>query len=162
MRTPLRWLLGSATVAIVGLAAIFIWGYLQPKPDGFAPTDPDQGAVIADDWTLYTVDATDRDQWVFFDFSQGRTVGTSVDASDWDLAFKRTDLIAGSDATDSGISDWYDYSFMTHTVHAKADSYLVRGSDSDFLIRFDSYYCEDEAAGCITFRYQAIPQTRAS
>jgi len=83
-----------------------------------------------------------------------------VDASDWDLAPKRTDLIAGSDATHSGISDWYDYSFMTHTVHAKADSYLVRGSD--FLIRFDSYYCEDEAASCITFRYQAIPETRAS
>jgi hypothetical protein len=26
------------------------------------------------------------------------------------------------------------------------------------MIQFDSYYCEDEESGCITFRYRLIPK----
>jgi len=32
------------------------------------------------------------------------------------------------------------------------------GEDFDALVQFDSYYCEDEEAGCITFRYRLIPK----
>jgi len=43
-------------------------------------------------------------------------------------------------------------------VSAKPNTYLLRtGDELDALVQFDSYYCEDEEAGCITFRYRLIP-----
>ena len=54
---------------------------------------------------------------------------------------------------------WYSYSFITHIVTAKPNTYLVRtGESRDALVQFDSYYCEDEESGCITFRYRLIPK----
>ncbi|MFV1961399.1 MAG: HmuY family protein [Acidimicrobiia bacterium] len=53
---------------------------------------------------------------------------------------------------------WYSYSFIKHIVSVKPNTYLVRtGGSSDALVQFDSYYCEDEEPGCITFRYRLIP-----
>lgn len=56
------------------------------------------------------------------------------------------------------VGRWYSYSFISHIVSAKPNTYLLRtGGDLDALVQFDSYYCEDEEAGCITFRYRLIP-----
>jgi hypothetical protein len=53
---------------------------------------------------------------------------------------------------------WYSYSFISHIVSIKPNTYLVRTGDKlNALVQFDSYYCEDEEAGCITFRYRLIP-----
>ncbi len=57
------------------------------------------------------------------------------------------------------IGRWYSYSFIAHIVSVKPNTYLVRtGDELDALVQFDSYYCEDEEAGCITFRYRLIPR----
>ena len=54
---------------------------------------------------------------------------------------------------------WYSYSFISHIVSVKPNTYLVRtGENRDALVQFDSYYCEDEESGCITFRYRLIPK----
>jgi hypothetical protein len=56
------------------------------------------------------------------------------------------------------VGRWYSYSFISHIVSAKPNTYLLRtGGDLDALVQFDSYYCADEEAGCITFRYRLIP-----
>ena len=193
------WILRGSALLVLGVVGVFLWGWFQPKPPGFAPTDPDEAASVTDEWTRYTVDATSRDEWVFFDFDQGRSVEAELSDSDWDIALKRTDLITNSGVTnptgpagaiDLGevdladatvpsvadfavdrlggddddelenpeISDWYDYSFITHTVHAEDSSYLVRtGESRDAIVYFDSYYCDNEDAGCITFRYRLVP-----
>ena len=190
-----------AVVLLAGVG-LFVWGYFQPKPAGFAPVDPDEPGVVTEAWTRYTIDARGRDEWVFFDFGQGRTVDTTFSGDDWDLAFKRTGLLTSSgvtnpdgsggainlgeipledaavppsatfvvdklggededEPTNPAISDWYTYSFLTHTVHAKDNTYLVRGGDnSDALVHFDSYYCEDEEPTCITFRYRLVQTDR--
>lgn len=194
----LTWLGRVLLVVIVAVIGIFVWGYFQPKPEGFDPTDPDEGAFTTEQWTRYTVDATSETDWVFFDFDRGRVLPATLTSPEWDLGFKRTDLVTNSGATnpdgiggavdlgeiplelavaptsvelvrdglggDDGdeldnpeISDWYNYTFTTHTIHAKANTYLVRASDSrDALVQFDSYYCDNEDPGCVTFRYRLI------
>jgi hypothetical protein len=198
------WVLRLVVGFLIVVVGVFVWGYFQPKPAGFAPTDPDAGAFVTDDWTRYTIDATSRDDWVFFDFGKGRSVEATLDSTNWDLAFKRTGLLTNSGLTNSTghggamnlgeiplenatapasgifvldqlggddgdevknpeISRWYDYSFITHTVHAKDNTYLVRsGDDRDALVQFDSYYCDNQDAGCITFRYRLVPSVAGS
>lgn len=204
VRRLARTLFRVGVVTLLAALGVFVWGFFQSKPDGFAPTDPDEGAFITEDWIRYTIDATSRDVWVFFNFGQGRSVDATFSTANWDLAFKRTDLLTNSGATNPAglggaidlgemaleaaapptsavfsldelggddddelanpsISRWYNYSFLTHTVHAKANTYLVRaGGSLDALVYFDSYYCEDEGAGCITFRYRLIPTVDSS
>jgi hypothetical protein len=72
------------------------------------------------------------------------------------------DQLGGDDDDDPenpAVGHWYSYSFITHIVSVKPNTYLVRtGGDRDALVQFDSYYCEDEESGCITFRYRLIPE----
>lgn len=200
MKSKLLKLVVAIGVVLVALVGVFVWGYFQPKPSGFAPTNPDEGAFITEQWTRYTIDAANREEWTFFNFGAGRAIDATLSANSWDLAFKRTDLLTNSGATNSSgfggvvdlgevpleeaivpntalflldevddeqelsnpaIGDWYNYSFITHTVRAKDNTYLLRtGSDRDVLLQFDSYYCENEDPGCITFRYRLIPATQ--
>lgn len=184
---------------VLAAVGVFLWGYFQPKPPGFAPTDPDAGALVTEDWVQYTVDATDRSEWVFFDFERGRVVEASFEDEDWDVAFRRTKLLTNSGVTnpagpggsvdlgevnlesvvlpaevrfavdelggDDGderenpaISGWYSYNFIRHVVLTKPNTYIVRtGGERDALLHFDSYYCDDERAGCVTMRYRLVP-----
>jgi hypothetical protein len=236
------WLIGLPTLLILGVVGLFLWGSYQPRPAGYAPSDPNTGVVVDDEvapvggevapvggevapvggevapvggevapvegevppvgeqWIRYTVDATSLVDWVLFDFTQGRTVDGGFTSPGWDVAFRRTKLLTNSGVTNpsgpggavdlgevpletarppasvvfavdrlGGDDDdepenpaagrWYSYSFITHIVSAKPNSYLVRtGESRDALVQFDSYYCEDEEAGCITFRYRLIPK----
>lgn len=71
------------------------------------------------------------------------------------------DVLGGDDEDEPenpAAGGWYTYSFISHIVSAKPNTYLVRtGEDMDALIQFDSYYCDDEESGCITFRYTLVP-----
>ena len=71
------------------------------------------------------------------------------------------DLLGGEDKDEPenpSAGRWYTYSFISHIISVKPNTYLVRtGGDMDALIQFDSYYCDDEESGCITFRYALIP-----
>ena len=71
------------------------------------------------------------------------------------------DHLGGEDADEpenAQISNWYSYSFISHIVSTKPNTYLVRtGEAFDALVFFDSYYCDDEESGCITFSYRLVP-----
>jgi hypothetical protein len=192
-------LIGLPAALILAVGGLFIWGQLQPRPLGFAPTNPDELAVVTEQWTRYTVDATSTADWVLFDFNEGRVVDGDFASTDWDVAFRRTKLLTNSGVTNpsgpggafdlgevplatatpptsaafavdqlGGDDDdepenpaagrWYSYSFISHIVSVKPNTYLLRtGESRDAMVQFDSYYCADEESGCITFRYQLIP-----
>jgi hypothetical protein len=78
-----------------------LWAALRPAPAGFAPT---RGQAVGDAGlspgvVQYTVDARSRKDWVYFSFRQGTAVSASRDSTDWDLAFRRTDLLTNSGDT---------------------------------------------------------------
>ena len=53
------------------------------------------------------------------------------------------------------IKAWYRYSMLTHLLHPKPNTYIVRTADGKYAkIRLVSYYCDGgEASGCFTFEY---------
>jgi hypothetical protein len=211
------WIIGLPAFLVVGVVGVFLWGSLQPKPQGYAPVDraqiveasPALAAVIEDaepvpiETIRYTLDATSMEEWVLFDFTEGRVVDSDFSLPGWDLAFRRTklltnsgvtnpsgpggaanvgeislddvilpmsvvfdvDILGGEDADEPenpAVGRWYSYSFITHIVTPKPNTYLVRtGEDLDALVQFDSYYCEDEESGCITLRYRLVPRSTA-
>lgn len=100
-------------IGVVGLVlgAWLLWGFLRPPPDGFAPTTG-QAAGAADSGPAvlqYTIDARNRTDWAYFDFSRGRAVSTSQDTLDWDLAFSRTHILTnGGETNPDGLGDAID------------------------------------------------------
>ncbi len=200
LRSRKMYLVGAPLLLVAGIAAVFIGGQLQPKPEGFVPTTA-EGAVFGDAGPVqYTIDARDRSEWVFFDFARGSVVESNFAAYDWQLAFRRTKLLTNSGVTNPAgpagvvnlgetaleeavpparldfavdelggddndtvqnpaIKKWYWYNFIRHVVIARPDVYLIRtGGDRDALVRFDSYYCDDESPGCVTFHYRLVPR----
>lgn len=191
--------------AVAVLAAVVVWGQFQPKPPGFAPTAAPVVAAEAESAAVQvTIDARDKQAWVFFDFDSGSVVDSDFTALDWDFAFRRTKLRTNGGATNApgpvavvdlgevdlalaapparpefavdallgedgdelrnpAIEKWYRYNFVRHVIVARADVYLVRtGGARDALVRFDSYYCEDESPGCVTFTYRLVPGASAA
>lgn len=218
------WLLGFPALLVLGVAGLFGWGSLQPRPEGYAvvesvtpaevsasadgvvaaEVEEEEPAPVEDEVLRHTLDATSTEDWVLFDFVAGQVVEGDLGSSDWDVAFRRTKLLTNSGVTnpagsggaiDLGEVDleevtapvsasfvvdslggedgdepgnvaaghWYTYSFISHIVSVKPNTYLVRtGGDRDALVQFDSYYCDDEESGCITFRYRLIPAVAGS
>jgi hypothetical protein len=69
-------------------------GYLPTAP---APSDVGERHVGPRD---YTIDATNHDRWVYFDFSRGSVVEVeSPHSLDWDIAFRRHRMITKGGAT---------------------------------------------------------------
>ncbi len=204
MRIPRkRYLLIIPLVALATASALVGWGQLQPKPRGYTPTVTAIAAAVPDRSTpvRFTVDARDKVDWVFFDFETG-VVASTFEATDWDLAFRRTKLRTNSGATNvagpggamnlgestleaavvppnvdfavdaldeddnlrnPSIPKWYRYNFLRHVILARPDVYLLRtGGEQYALVRFESYYCEDESPGCVTFSYQLVPAATES
>lgn len=81
--------------AIVLVAASLVVGTLRrPEPPAFAPTSP-RPLEVPDSLVgplLYTVDATDPEEWRFFDFSRGSVVEDPAPEA-WDLAFRRNEIV---------------------------------------------------------------------
>ncbi len=190
------WGLAVPAVIVLVLAGVFVWGELQPKPEGYAAG----AAATGDRWVRFTVDATSREEWVLFDFERGEVIAGDLTSPNWDLAFRRTKILTNSGVTNPAgvggafdlgevaldeatppataafevdrlggddedepdnpaIGGWYSYSFVRHVVSVKPNTYLVRtGGDLDALVQFDSYYCENEDPGCVTFRYRLVPK----
>jgi hypothetical protein len=117
-------------VAVVAMAVcVFVWGQLQPRPDGFAPTEAalpvtasvepevhsSDAAASAETslsdmhaeadvepatWLRFTVDARDRDRWVLVDLDRGVVIDeSSFSGADWDFAFRRTGFRTNSGVT---------------------------------------------------------------
>ena len=90
--------LGASVIAVLGVA--FVTTSLhQPEVAVFAPTPmapPEAGHVLVGP-TVYTVDATDADHWRRFSFRLGAVVDDATPV-DWDLAFRRFQIIANGGA----------------------------------------------------------------
>ena len=101
-RPPIRptsrraWIIPGVLLATVAfLAATFVVGSLRrPEPPSFTPGGPPPSEV-GDSLVgprVYTVDARDEQVWRWFDFSRGSVV-ESPGPRDWDLAFRRHDIL---------------------------------------------------------------------
>ena len=86
----------TAVAAMVAVAATLVTlSVRQPPVATYAPTPPaprDAGRALVGP-VLYTVDATSPDQWRYFSFRLG-SVLEHAGPKDWDLAFRRYQIIA--------------------------------------------------------------------
>lgn len=91
-----RWTPIVAVGALIGVSAVLVALTLrQPSVPTYAPTPPeasDAGRAIIGP-RVYTVDATDAEAWRYFSFRLGSVV-ESAGATDWDLAFRRYQILA--------------------------------------------------------------------
>ncbi len=89
--------LAAVLMVLVLLAgAWLLWIFIvRPPPTGFAPTTGEASNMVSQQTTAlqYTIDARSRENWVHFSFEKGVAISTSQDALDWDLAFRRNDLL---------------------------------------------------------------------
>jgi len=127
----------AAAIVLLGLVVggWLLWIQLRPSPPGFAPTSG-QALVVAGqppDIVQYTIDARSRREWVYFDFSSGTVVSTSRDSLDWDLAFKRTDILTnGGDTNPAGAGGAVDLGEIPLSEAVPpADGYLADATDDE-------------------------------
>ena len=93
---------------------------------------------------ILTIDATDRENWAYINFTEGETVGIADAASSlaWDLGFKRTEVIANGGVSGPGKTGALvakDISFED-VLEAPEDDYI---SDTDQIATFkrgDGWY----------------------
>ena len=91
-----------------------------------------------------TVDATDRENWAYFNLTKGETVDIADPATSmaWDLGFKRTEVIVNGGASgpgETGALALKDFSFED-VLEAPEDDYV---SDTDQIATFargDGWY----------------------
>jgi heme-binding HmuY-like protein len=142
-------------VAFVLLMASLVIGSLA-TPE-FPPYPPTAAAPLAVGDSLvgpatYTLDASTPDHWRRFAFSRNSV----VDSGGWDLAFRRTHVMAGEgvgildlgpapfdslndvpeagyvvtaaagDTSHPAVGKWYDYNYLTHLLRSKRHVYAVR------------------------------------
>ncbi len=93
------WFLGLPLVIVLALGGLFVWGELQPRPPGFAPTDPEAGAIITDQWAQFTVDVNTGSDYALFNLNEGRLVEGDFTTPGWDLAFRKTTILTNSGTT---------------------------------------------------------------
>jgi len=89
--------------------ALVVFSVRRPTVPTYAPTPPaprDAGRALVGP-RLYTVDATSPDQWRYFSFRQG-SVLENAGARDWDLAFRRYQVIANGGPRFSGAAGVVD------------------------------------------------------
>ncbi|MFV2006694.1 MAG: HmuY family protein [Longimicrobiales bacterium] len=82
------------TFVVIGVATAFVAASLRrPELDMFEPTPavPSEAGSAMIGPVVYTADATKED-WSYFDFSQGSTVD-DPEGANWDLAFRRHSII---------------------------------------------------------------------
>jgi hypothetical protein len=145
--------------AFLLLVASLVMGSLRtPELPPYAPTTP--APITVGDSLVgpvdYTLDASDGERWVRFDFEQNSVVDSTV--ASWDVAFHRNHVIAGPGATiadlgvvpfdsvreappaspayqanrrsgqesNPAVGKWYEYSFISHLLTSKRHVYAVR------------------------------------
>ncbi|MEE8370315.1 MAG: HmuY family protein, partial [Dehalococcoidia bacterium] len=115
-------------IAVLLIGGWMAWAALRPGPEGFPLSSGEAAGVPGEvtDALQYTIDARSRQEWAYFDFSSGTSVSTTQDTLDWDLAFRRNDLITNGGETNpvgaGGAVDLGDVSLEEAVV--PADGYL--------------------------------------
>ena len=144
----------------------------------FAPTAA--ASARSDGTFTMTLDASEDERWVGFDFGAGASATLEVS----DLFAKRHILVAPRGAVDLGdvplaaatvpadaewivdpakgggwgnvaLRHWYAYSYWTHLVKPRATTYAIRRATGGIAyVRIEGYYCAPDGAGCVTFAYR--------
>ncbi len=137
-------------VAVLLVAGWALWGLFGPGPNGYSPTSGQALEVAGQPPNVfqYTIDARRRSDWAYFSFSRGTAVATSQVSLDWDLAFRRTDLLTNGGETNpashGGAFDFGDVP-LGESQALPADSYLAdttheeRGLENPALHGWYSY-----------------------
>lgn len=126
----------SVTVAVLVVGGWALWGFFRPPPNGFSPTNGQALGVPGQPSNVlqYTIDARSRRDWAYFDFSRGTAVSTPRESLDWDLAFRRTDLLTNGGETNSA-SHGQAFDFgdipLGELRALPADSYLADTIDDE-------------------------------
>ena len=61
---------------------------------------------------------------------------------------------AGKDSANAATARWYRYSFTSHLLKPKGETWMVRTADGRYArMRIVSYYCPGPQPGCVTFEY---------
>src|SRR5512138_3525503 len=145
---------------ILGVVSLVALTLRQPMVPTYSPTPlapHDVGATLVGP-VLYTVDATAPDAWRAFSFQ----LGSVVESSAADLAFRRYSIVAGVGAgirdlgdtrfddvrtvppdgyspnegrgepRNPAIASWYHYGFFTHVLSPKPHVWAVRTADGRY------------------------------
>jgi len=128
-------------LAVVAIAAMIVVAVAlvalslrRPAVPTYAPTPPtprEAGRVLVGP-VLYTVDASSPDQWRYFSFRFG-SVLENAGAGDWDLAFRRYQVIANGGPRftgDAGVVDLGRVAFADVTS-APASGYQTTEGDAE-------------------------------
>jgi hypothetical protein len=133
---PLALSLGAVFLVLALLiGGWMLWIALRPPPEGFAPTAGEAAGVVGQPPGVvqYTIDARSRENWVYFDFASGTAVATSQQNLDWDLAFRRTDILTNGGVTNpqglGGAKDLGDAPF--EEAGPPSDGYLADATDEE-------------------------------
>src|SRR5688572_1570173 len=125
-----------ATLVIAAMMTFLVMGLNRVEPPTYAPTPLDARPASA--WEQsgprqFTVDAREPEEWQFFSLEQGTLVSSPPGPLDWDLAFRRFEVIVnGGDgfAGVGGMLDLGDVSF--DAVEAvPAEGYVMNRVRSD-------------------------------
>lgn len=142
------------------MASLVIGSLASPEFPPYVPTTP-APALIGDSLVgpaVYTIDASRPDRWQRFAFTRNAL----VDSGAWDLAFRRTHVVAGpgvglrdlgrvpfdslgdlpaggylvvavaGDTSHPAIGKWYEYNYLTHLLRPKGHVYAVRTADGRY------------------------------
>ncbi|MEE8386291.1 MAG: HmuY family protein [Dehalococcoidia bacterium] len=129
--------LAALLVALIVLAgAWLLWVFvLRSPPAGFAPTAGEASDIGSQQTTVlqFTIDARSRENWVYFSFEEGVTLSTSQDALDWDLAFRRNDLLTnGGESNPLGMGGAVDLGEVPLAeAVAPSDGFLTDATDEE-------------------------------
>jgi hypothetical protein len=100
-------LIGGATVLL--MLTLVVMGVTQPEVETYEPTPPAvrpaHGRLVGP--IRITVDARDPDRWRFFSFEQGSVV-EAPGPLDWDVAFRRFQVIANGGPGFAGAAGFID------------------------------------------------------
>ena len=139
-----------------------------------------EAETLADGVKRMTLDARSAEEWTTFSLVLGRKVPEGPAA---DISVQRFNIQARRGALDLGkvpfeqarvppdpeweqdvvidgvkrnpaLSSWYSYSMMTHLLRPKDKVLAVRLQQGVAYMQVQSYYCEPEDTGCLTFRYR--------
>lgn len=102
MKRSTFYLTAVALGFVLLIGALVTSSLMRSVPPGYLPTAPAPSEV--GDRQVgprdYTVDATNHDRWIYFDFSRGSVVDVEAPGSlDWDIAFQRHRMITNGGAT---------------------------------------------------------------
>ena len=100
-----------------------------------APTTGEASDIGSQQTTVlqYTIDARSRENWVYFSFEEGVAISTSQEALDWDLAFRRNDLLTnGGESNPLGMGGAVDLGeVLLAEAVAPSDGFLTDATDEE-------------------------------